>query len=90
MWNVRAITAMVLGGLAVLVAALQVAAMISIRRQKQNRSYSFVPFLGAALGVAACLIAPWRNSGYVIPIFLLLDPTPLLFAYSVLTGRFSK
>jgi hypothetical protein len=88
MWNARAIAAIVLGGLAVLVAALQAAALIAARRV--NRSYSFVPFVGAVLGVAACLIAPWRNSAYVIPIFLLLDPTPLLFAYSAVTGRLFK
>jgi hypothetical protein len=56
MGNARAIAAMALGGLAVLVAALQVAAVISARRQ--NRSYSLVPFVGGVLGVAACLIAP--------------------------------
>jgi hypothetical protein len=88
MWNARAIAALTLGGIAVLVAAVQVAAAISARRQ--NRPYSLVPFVGSVLGIAACLIAPWRNSAFAIPIFLLLDPTSLFFAYSAVTGRLFK
>ena len=88
MWNARAIAAGVLGGLAVLAAALQIAGAISARRQ--NRSYSLVPFVGAVLGVAACPIAPWKHSAYAIPIFLVLDPTPLFFAYATVTGRLFK
>ena len=84
----RMVGALALGGLAVLVAILQIGGAISARRQ--GRGYSFVPFLGAVFGVAGCLIAPWRHSAYAIPIFLILDPTPLMFAFSALTGRLSK
>jgi hypothetical protein len=84
-WHARAIVAGALGVLAVLVAVVQVASAIFAGRQ--NRSYSLVPFVGAVLGVAACLIAPWRHTAYAIPIFLLLDPTPLFFVYAAVTGR---
>lgn len=84
----RSVAALVLGGLAVLLAILQLSAAISARRQ--GRSYSLVPFIGALLGTAACLIAPWRHSAYAIPIFLFLDPTPFTFAFVLITGRLSK
>ena len=79
MWIARAVLASVLGGIAVLVGVLQVGALIAARRQ--NRSYSLVPFVGAILGgVLACVVAPWRNALYAIPVFLVLDPTPVMFA----------
>ena len=77
-----------LGGLALLVAILQVAGLMAARRK--GRSYSFVPFLGAILGVSACLIAPWRMSVYAIPVFLVLDPTLVTFAVGLLSGRMFK
>ena len=77
-----------LGGLALLVAILQVGGLIAARRK--GRSYSLVPFLGAILGVSACLIAPWRMSVYAIPVFLVLDPTPVTFAVALFSGRLFK
>jgi hypothetical protein len=88
MWIGRAVVASVFGGLAVVVAILQVGGLIAARRK--GRSYSFVPFVGALLGVAACFIAPWKNTVYAIPAFLVLDPTPVMFAIAALTGRLSR
>jgi hypothetical protein len=89
MWlTMRVVLAAVLGGLAVLLAIVQIAGMVSAFRQK--RSHSWVPFIGAILGIAACLVAPWRNSVYAIPVFLVLDPTPAMFVVAVFTGRFGK
>jgi hypothetical protein len=84
----RTVAALVFAGLAVLLAILQVGGMISARRR--HRNYSLMPFIGAILGVAACLIAPWKHTAYAIPIFLVLDPTPLMLLFLVITGRFSK
>ena len=84
----REVVAVVLGGLAVVIAILQVGGAISASRQ--GRGYSLVPFLGAILGVAGCLIAPWRPARYAIPIFLVLDPTPAMFAFAAITGRLFK
>jgi hypothetical protein len=84
----RTVVALVFAGLAVLVAILQVGGLISARRR--HRNYSLVPLIGAILGVAACLIAPWKHTAYAIPIFLLLDPTPVFLVLAVITGRFSK
>jgi hypothetical protein len=84
----RSVAALILGGLAVVVAIFQVGGAISARRQ--GRSYSLVPFLGALLGIAGCLLAPWRHSACAIPIFLVLDPTPVLFAHLAITGRLFK
>jgi hypothetical protein len=86
--TLRSVAALVLGGLAVLVAILQIGGAISARRH--GRSYSFVPFLGALLGAGGCLIAPWRHSAYAIPIFLVLDPTPVTFTFLAVTGRLFK
>lgn len=85
---VRIFVAAVLGGLAVVVVILQVLAAIEAIRQK--RSYSFVPFLGALLWIAACLVAPWRQSLYALPLFLVIDPTPAFFVVAVLKGAFWK
>jgi hypothetical protein len=76
------------GGLAIVLAILQVAALIAATRQK--RGYSFVPFLGALLWIAACLVAPWKQSWYALPLFLVVDPTPVLFLVAALKGSFSK
>jgi hypothetical protein len=84
----RVVLAAALGGLAVLLAIFQIAGHVSALRQK--RSYSWVPFIGASLGIAACLVAPWRNSVYAIPAFLVLDPTPAMFIVAALTGRLRK
>jgi hypothetical protein len=84
----RAVAALVLGGLAVLIAILQIGAAISARRH--GRGYSFVPFLGAIVGVGGCLIAPWQHAAYAIPIFLVLDPTPVMFTFAAITGRLFK
>ena len=84
----RSVVALLLGGLAILLAILQIAAAISARRQ--GRSYSLVPFLGAVLGVTACLIAPWKHSAYAIPLVLVVDPTPLTFAFVLVTGRLTR
>jgi hypothetical protein len=86
--TLRSLAALILGGLAVLVAILQVGGVMSARRQ--GRGYSLVPFVGALLGVAGCLVAPWRHSVYAIPIFLILDPTPITLAFLVITGRLFK
>jgi hypothetical protein len=83
--TLRSVAALILGGLAVLVAILQLGGAISARR-----SYSFVPFLGALLGVGGCLVAPWRHSAYAIPIFFVLDPTPATFAFLTVKGRLFK
>ena len=85
MWIGRVVIASVFGGVSVVVAVLQVGGLIAARRQ--GRSYSFLPFLGALLGVAACFIAPWKNSIYAIPAFLVLDPTPVMFAVAAWRGR---
>ena len=61
-----------------------------ISASRQGRSYSFVPFVGALLGIAACLVAPWRHSAYAIPIFFVLDPTPVMFAFAAIKDRRSK
>jgi hypothetical protein len=82
----RAIVALVFAGLALLMAILQVGALISAKRA--SRSYSLVPFLGAIVGIAACLIAPWKNAVYAIPLFLILDPSPVLFAIAMAKGAF--
>lgn len=84
----RTFAAAALGGLAVLLAIGQVAAMIAASRRK--RCYSLVPFLGALLWIAACLVAPWKGSWYAIPFFLVVDPTPALFVVAVLKGSFSR
>ena len=84
----RIAVALTLGSLALLVAVLQIGGLIAARRG--GRSYSFVPFLGAALGVSACLIAPWSMSVFVIPAFLVLDPTPVTFAVTLFSGRMFK
>jgi hypothetical protein len=84
----RSLAALILWGLAVLVAILQLGAIISAHRQR--RGYSLVPFVGALLGVTGCLVAPWTHSAYGIPIFLVLDPTPVMFAFLAITGRLSK
>jgi hypothetical protein len=76
---------LVLGGLAVIVAILQIGGLVSAGRR--GRSYSFVPFVGALLGIAACLVGPWRYSAYAIPIFLVLDPTLVIFAFWAIKGR---
>jgi len=86
--TLRFVAALVLGGLAVVVAILQIGGMISARRE--GRGYSLVPFIGALLGVAGCLVAPWKHSSYAIPIFLILDPTPVMFAFLAITGRLFK
>jgi hypothetical protein len=86
--TLRSVAALILGGLAVLVAILQLGGAISARRK--GRSYSFVPFLGALLGVGGCLVAPWRHSAYAIPIFFVLDPTPATFAFLTVKGRLFK
>jgi hypothetical protein len=86
--TLRSVAALVLGGLAVLVTILQIGGAIAARRQ--GRSYSFVPFVGALLGTVGCLIAPWRHSAYAIPIFLVLDPTPVTFGFLAITGRLFK
>ena len=88
MWTARVVLASVLGGIAVLVGVLQVGALIAARRQ--SRSYSLVPFVGASLGVIACFVAPWRNALYAIPVFLALDPTPVMFAVMAVRGRLFK
>ena len=88
MWTARAVLASVLGGIAALLGVLQVGALIAARRQ--NRSYSLVPFVGAILGVLACFVAPWRNALYAIPVFLVLDPTPAMFAVTAVRGRLFK
>lgn len=84
----REVGAVVLGGLAILVAILQIGGAISARRQ--GRGYSLVPFVGAILGVAGCLFAPWRHAACAIPLFLVLDPTPVMFTLLVVTGRLFK
>jgi hypothetical protein len=86
--TLRSVAALVLGGLAVVVAILQIGGAISARRR--GYSYSFVPFLGALLGTVGCLIAPWRHSAYAIPIFLFLDPTPVTFGFLAVRGRLFK
>jgi len=86
--TLRSLAALVLGDLAVLLAILQIGGAISAHRR--GRSYSFVPFLGAILGTVGCLTAPWRHSVYAIPIFLVLDPTPITFGFLAITGRLFK
>ena len=84
----RVVAAAVFASLAVLLAILQVAALIVASRRK--RGYSLVPFLGALLWIAACLAAPWEQSWVAMPFALLVDPTPVLFAAAALKGAFSK
>jgi hypothetical protein len=72
--TVRAAIALGLGALTLLLVLLQFGARVSARREGQG--YSFVPFIGAILGVSACLLAPWEGSGCLLPIAFALDPTP--------------
>ena len=85
---VRVIAAAALGSIAVLMAILQVAAVLAASRRK--RGYSLVPFLGGLLWIAACLVAPWRESWYALPFFVIVDPTPAFFAVAALEGKSPK
>jgi hypothetical protein len=82
--TVRAAIALGLGALSVLLALLQFGALVSTSRK--GKGYSFVPFIGAILGVSACLLAPWEGSGWLLPIAFLLDPTPTMFLWALVTG----
>ncbi len=84
----RIIASAVFGGLAIVLAILQVAALVAALRQK--RGYSFVPFVGALLWILACIVSPWKQSWYAIPLFLVIDPTPTLFVVAALKGAFAK
>jgi hypothetical protein len=75
--SVRAIAAVGLGAMTILFALGQFAAVISAKRK--GRRFSYVPFVGAILGVGACLVAPWQGSRWLVPIAFILDPTPLMF-----------
>lgn len=79
----RAVIALALGALTILLAIAQFSALIA--NSRKGRGYSFVPFIGAILGVAACLVAPWRWSNWLLPATLVLDPTPPLFLWAFVT-----
>jgi hypothetical protein len=75
--DLRGIVACVLGALAALMALSQLGALIAASRTR--RGYSFVPLIPAIVGVAACLVAPWPRSGWLLPIAFVLDPTPIMY-----------
>ena len=86
--NVRAVVAVGLGALAILLAVAQLGAVISALRK--GRGYSLVPFVGAILGVGACLVAPWHGTGWLVPLAFVLDPTPMTFLWVLATGKLSR
>jgi hypothetical protein len=88
MWTTRAVIAAGLGLLAVLIAGMQIAALVA--RRQTGRGYSFIPLIPAMIGVAACLVAPWPGSAWLVPMAFVLDPTPVLSLYALVTGRLSK
>jgi hypothetical protein len=85
---VRIYAAAAFGGLAIVLGILQDAALIAATRKQ--RSYSFVPLVGALLWIAACLVASWKQSWYALPLFLVVDPTPAFLLVAALRGAFSK
>jgi hypothetical protein len=85
--GVRGVVAIGLGALTIFLAVAQFGGLISASRK--GRGYSFVPFFGASFGVGACLLAPWHGSRWLVPLAFILDPTPVLFLWALVTGKFS-
>jgi hypothetical protein len=77
-----------LGALTILIGLGQWTALAIARRQR--RGFSFIPFIPASLGTVACVLAPWHGSGWLLPLVFVLDPTPVMFLFVLLTGRLSK
>jgi hypothetical protein len=67
----RWIAAILLASFAVVVDIGNIAGPIAAR--KAGRNYSFVPFVGALSGAAACLACPWPGSAKLIPVAVLAD-----------------
>lgn len=84
----RALMAMGFGGLGILLALGQVVVLIAARRRQSG--YSLVPFVGAILGVAACLVAPWSGSAWFLPLAFVLDPSPVVLLWVAATGGFKR
>lgn len=77
--TVRTVIALTFGALTILISLAQYGGLVAARRK--GRGYSFVPFIGAILGVTACLLAPWQGSRWLLPLVFVLDPTPIMFLW---------
>jgi hypothetical protein len=55
-------------------------AIAPIIARRRGRNVSAVPFLGALLGSAACLVCPMEGASKLIPVALLLDLSVYHFA----------
>jgi len=58
--------------------------------RRQGRNDSFIPFVPALLGVAGCIVAPWRGTAWFALVFLIADPSVGLFVLALLRGNFRK